>query len=314
MKNIVQVKSKILPPDVSLCIMENVQLPSPIQVISNPLIKDRGITLHIKREDKIHPLISGNKWRKLKYNILKEKSGIITFGGAFSNHIHATAAAGKMYHIPTVGIIRGEYDPCNPTLKGSISMGMKLHFISRSEYKLKEDSTVAQEIINQYHDYHLVPEGGSNLYANQGLKELAEEIVNDYDYIILPAGTGGTIRGLSRAMPEQKFMVFSSLKGENLVQEFGLVHHPHVAIIDRYTFGGYGKTPTALIEFINNFKRKYDIPLDPIYNGKLAFGMMDMIGKGQFDHKKILWVHTGGLQGISAYNYIAQKKGKILID
>lgn len=292
---------------------DQITIPSPIQEIKSDFLEAHGISLHVKREDMIHPLISGNKWRKLKYNLSERPEGIITFGGAFSNHIHATAAAGKLYHIPTVGIIRGEYDPHNPTISDCENMGMKCHFVSRSNYRLKEASPEVQKIIALYPDNTLIPEGGSNEKAIQGVEELGDEIDGSYDYIALAAGTGATARGLISTR-EESFLIFSTLKVKDMYAAYDITLEERIHLIDDYHFGGYGKTDDTLIQFINEFYDQHAIPLDPIYNGKVAYGLMDMIQKGKLKDCSILWIHTGGLQGIQAYNYMAQKKNKPLIN
>ena len=151
-------------------------LPSPIQRLYDPIWENQEIELYIKREDLIHPIVNGNKYRKLKYNLETNPKCIITFGGAFSNHIHATASAGKLYNIPTVGIIRGELDENNPTLLHARSCGMDLRFIDRSTYKLKEKSDVAKSIIAEYNESLILPEGGNNALARKGTSEVVIEI------------------------------------------------------------------------------------------------------------------------------------------
>jgi len=294
---------------------------SKVQEINLPLLKEKEVRLLIKREDLLHPHISGNKWRKLKGNLEEVKTstyqGIVTFGGAFSNHIHAISAACHEAKIPCVGIIRGEYDEHNPTIQFAHKHGMKFHFISRSEYRFKDESKVVQEILSSLENYLIVPEGGSNRLALLGLKELADEIslLEKVDMITVSAGTGMTAAGII-LYQEASVTVFSSLKSDYLKNEIKEI------CIDRpfhfnneYHFGGYGKTPTELILFINKFHKETNIPLDPIYNGKAIYGILDQIKNNVFPKgTTILHIHTGGLQGIVAYNYIASKNGKILLD
>lgn len=285
-------------------------LPSPIVEIQEALFREKNIRLFVKREDLIDPHISGNKWRKLKGTLDKKPKGIITFGGAFSNHIYSTAAAGHYYKIPTIGIIRGEIDEDNPTIQACRKWNMELISVSRTEYRLKNTGQTYLGLKNAHPDYFYVPEGGSNDLANIGLGELAEEISESYDYIALAAGTGGTARGLIKAMPEQKFLIISSLKGNDLHKEFGLPQDPKINILSEYHHGGYGKTSSELINFINSFKTRHNIPLDPIYNGKVVYGLYDLIRRNKISDCSILWIHTGGLQGINGYNYLAEKKSK----
>lgn len=260
----------------------------------------------------------------MKYNLLsaKEKGikNIITFGGAFSNHIYATAAACKAFGLQSIGIIRGEYDPENPTLGFASSCGMELKFIDRTSYRDKENSDVVKAFLAKQDAYFLVPEGGSNELAYQGLQELAEEInETDSDVVIVSAGTGGTASGILNGLrSEKELWVFSSLKSDYLESEIldivGLENKRQLKFISSYHYGGYGKAPESLISFINDFAAETKIPIDPIYNGKLVSGFFEMVKTGQIDtSKSYLWVHTGGLQGINAYNYMANKKRKTLI-
>lgn len=285
-------------------------IPSPVQRIDYLPFHNHEVAVFIKREDLIHPDISGNKWRKLKYNLAAAKSGIITFGGAFSNHLHATAAAGFYYKIPTVGLIRGSYDRDNPTLKDCLRWGMQLHFIDRQSYRLKEGAPAVQEICRSYPDYMLLPEGGSNAAAERGVHEMAAEIEDDYDLIVLSAGTGATARGIAAARPHQEILIISSMKGPDLAGEWKIRAREQFTINQDYHFGGFGKTDNRLIAFINSFSSVTGIPLDPVYNAKVLYGLHDMAVKGRLTGKKILVIHTGGLQGIKAYNYLARKQGK----
>jgi 1-aminocyclopropane-1-carboxylate deaminase len=304
----------------------NIQLiiPSPIQEVNHSLFYKNKIKLFVKREDLIHPEVSGNKWRKLKYNLqyAKEKGikKIITFGGAFSNHIHATAAACKYYGLESIGIIRGEFDENNPTLKFAQACGMKLKFIDRSSYREKEDSEVVKEFLSKQDDYFLVPEGGSNELAYDGLRELAEEInETHFDIIMVSAGTGGTATGILKWLnPAKELWVFSSLKSDYLhaeiIKKLDPKKHHQLKFFSSFHYGGYGKSPESLISFINVFSTETQIPLDPIYNGKLMNGFFEMITENQLDtSKSYLWLHTGGLQGIDAYNYMAKKKENLEI-
>lgn len=289
-------------------------LPSPIEHVDHPVLKLHEVTLDVKREDLIHPLVSGNKWRKLKYNLYINPKGIITFGGAFSNHIHATAAACHVFKIPSVGIIRGEEDISNPTLRDARDMGMQLYYVSRSAYRLKEESADIQSIINQYPDYTPIPEGGSNDTALLGVHELGEEIAETvYDVVALAAGTGATARGILPYCQDKEVILFSAIKTPDLYHAHGISPHSNILLTDDYALGGYGKTTPQFIHWINKFSSDTGIPVDPIYNGKVIHGLMDMIRSGRLHGKRILWIHTGGLQGIAAYNYMAAKKNKPLI-
>lgn len=298
---------------------------SPIDEVTNVVLDRAQISLAVKREDLLHPTISGNKWRKLKFNLKYALDNrietIITFGGAFSNHIYSTAAACKELGLKSVGLIRGDYDKHNPTTMFARKCGMELRFIDRLSYKEKENSDVVKSILSQYSNYILIPEGGSNDLAIEGLHELSNEInATKYSIILVSAGTGSTASGiLSNLHPDKELWVFSSLKSNYLKQEIlektPASKHQQLRFISDYHFRGYGKTTPELINFINDFKAQTGIPTDPIYNGKLIAGFHDMIEQGQaINSNSYLWIHTGGLQGIAAYNYMAEKKNRDMIE
>ncbi|MEP1033933.1 pyridoxal-phosphate dependent enzyme [Ekhidna sp.] len=289
-------------------------LPTPLQEISHPLLEEKKIKLFIKRDDLIHQEIMGNKWRKLKYNLLalKEKNytALITMGGAYSNHIAATAAAAKENNLEAIGIIRGEElnISSNHTLQIAHAKGMKLEFVDRSTFRTWRDHP--EELIAKYPHHYFLPEGGTNELAIRGCEEIIEEIDQEFDVFITPIGTGGTFAGLLKATQNhQKIIGISSLKGEFIHQEVQtlLIKHQinktNYQLIDNYHFGGYGKTDTVLIDFINWFKEKFDVSLDPIYTGKAFFAVWDMIKSNKFENNlKIVILHTGGLQGIEGFN------------
>ena len=272
-----------------------------------------GIELFMKREDQIHVHISGNKYRKLKYN-LKEATRqgfkkIVTFGGAYSNHIAAVAAAGNEFGFNTVGVIRGEELKdkinTNPTLLFAQSQGMEFYFISRSAYKEKDSHDFIETLRAKFGHFYLVPEGGTNQLAVKGCEEIISPKDQKFNYVCCAVGTGGTISGLINASSsEQKILGFPMLKGDflsDIISKF--VSKKNWELITNYHFGGYAKVSTELITFINEFKEHYGIPLDPVYTGKLLFGVIDMIHKGNFaPNSKILVIHTGGLQGITGMN------------
>jgi len=281
---------------------------------------DHGVQLYIKREDLLHPEVSGNKFRKLKYNLLKAKKGgfkrLLTFGGAHSNHISATAAAGKIFGFETLGIIRGEElsnseEKWSPTLKYAASCGMKFKFISRTEYRDKDSEEYHQKLILKYPEAFIIPEGGTNPLAVKGCGEIFSEEDKRFDFVCASVGTGGTIAGLINASLEnQKIIGFSSLKSNHLKDEISsLAKKDNWEINTNYHFGGYAKVNKDLINFMNTFSKKYKIILDPVYTGKLVFGIFDLVKKGFFPvNSKILVIHTGGLQGIDGMNRILKKK------
>jgi len=287
-----------------------------IQKIEEPLAQEKGIQLFIKREDLIHPEISGNKWRKLKYNLEEARSQgyftLLTYGGVFSNHIAAVACAGQEFGFKTIGVIRGEESSKeNPTLSRASEQGMTLHFVDRTSYREKNSPTFLAQLKQKFGDFYNIPEGGSNCLAIKGCREILPRSEN-YDYVCISVGTGGTIAGLITTKSlESKMLGFSSLKGdflkgevENLIRKCLLSEIQPWQVISDYHFGGYAKFDQNLISFINDFKKNHQIQLDPIYTGKLFYGVINLISKGFFTRgSKILVVHTGGLQGINGFIY-----------
>ena len=278
-----------------------------------------NIALAIKREDLIHPFVSGNKFRKLKYNLLQakteNKTTLLTFGGAFSNHIAAVAFAGKESGFKTIGIIRGDelLDKMdeNPTLKFAQENGMEFEFVSREEYRLKSETSFIEKLKQKFGDFYLIPEGGTNELAVKGCEEILTEEDAVFNYVCCAVGTGGTISGLiNSALSHQKILGFPALKGDFLKDEIRIfAKKDNWNLISDYHFGGYGKVNLELIEFINAFFEKNKVPLDPIYTGKMVFGVIDLINKNYFpEHSKILLIHTGGLQGIDGMNLKLQQK------
>jgi 1-aminocyclopropane-1-carboxylate deaminase len=285
-------------------------LPSPIQKIETSWSVNAQIELWIKREDLIHPFVSGNKFRKLKYNILKAKelglTKILTFGGAFSNHIHATAAYGQLTGIETIGLIRGdELSAQNPTLSDAKNWGMQLEFISREAYRQKNNPDFLETLKKKYGAFYLVPEGGTNGLAVKGCEEILEEITFDYDLVCCAVGTGGTIAGLINKAPKNtKVLGFSALKGDFIKEEVAklTIQKANYQIFTDYHFGGYAKTQIALWDFIHNFEAETKISIEPIYTGKMLFGLKDLCETGYFaPNTKIVTIHTGGLQGLRGF-------------
>ncbi|TPD65753.1 1-aminocyclopropane-1-carboxylate deaminase/D-cysteine desulfhydrase [Flavobacterium microcysteis] len=290
-----------------------------IEVKNQLILKKNTIDVFVKREDLIHPFVSGNKYRKLKYNLQKAKedgySVLLTFGGAFSNHIAAVAFAGKENNFKTIGIIRGdelrEKIDENPTLKFAQENGMQFEFVSRAQYSDKENPKFESELKNKFGNFYLIPEGGTNELAVKGCEEILVPEDAQFDYICCAVGTGGTISGISNAaLPHQKVLGFPALKGDFLKKEIRkFASNENWELIADYHFGGYGKVNLELIEFINNFYQDNNVPLDPVYTGKLVFGVLDLIEKNYFpNNSKILIIHTGGLQGIQGMNTVLENK------
>jgi len=280
-------------------------------------IKYKGHIIDMLRLDIAFPDVQGNKYFKLKYNLEEAKklslNTLLTFGGAFSNHIHATAAAGEKYQFKTIGIIRGEDDIQNPTLQFVRKAGMELVFVSREQYKNKYETTFLKTLEEKYGPYYLIPEGGTNNFAVKGCSEILSGIENKYDQIFCATGTGGTLAGLiSTPGLVSKTTGISVLKGKDnvtdiinvLLQENGYSHNIAWNINTNYHFGGYAKFNPSLLKFIKQFENDYHIPLDPIYTGKTCYAVFDLIDKQLISSgEKICIIHTGGLQGWMGWNY-----------
>ena len=282
------------------------------------------VELFIKREDAIHPIISGNKYRKLKYNIeaakIEGKHTLLTFGGAFSNHIAAVAEAGRVYNLKTIGIIRGEELSSkindNATLKYAQDCGMQFKFISRTDFRNKEDLNFIGNLKQEFGDFYAIPEGGSNTLAVKGCEEILTKADSNFNYICAPVGTGGTLAGLINASKSnQQVLGFSALKGDFLQEDISkFAKQDNWKLITDYHFGGYAKINAELITFMNAFKTLNNVRLDPVYTGKMLFGIQDMIIKDYFPKgSKILIIHTGGLQGITGMNSRLKQKNLPLI-
>ncbi len=293
----------------------------------NQLIKaffPNDISLYMKREDLLHPIISGNKFRKLKYNLEEAKNQkqkvLLTFGGAFSNHIVAVAGAGEAFGFETIGIIRGEelHDKIseNPSLLQAQQLGMKFVFVSREAYRQKENLDFIENLKAEFGQFYLIPEGGTNELAIKGCEEILTEEDSEFTHICSSVGTGGTITGIINSSANiQHIIGFSSLKGDFLQNDIAkFANKQNWSINCDFHFGGYGKVTDELIDFMNNFYLKHQILLDPIYTGKMMFGIMNLIEKNYFPpNSKIVAIHTGGLQGITGMNKALEKKGKTKI-
>jgi len=294
----------------------NHSLPSPVEKLDLSPWTGVRREVFIKRDDLIHPQISGNKWRKLKYNLsalpIKNTPKVVSFGGAFSNHVHALAAACHLLKIQCVTFIRGELDIYNPTLSFCHSHGMELIPVSRSDYKLKENSSIVQEYLKSLSNYIIVPEGGTNLNALKGVREIIDELKDseiEVDTIVLPVGTGGTTAGLlSHPKLNSDILAFSALKSNHLYDDIlHLVDHHNkgrLTVDTQFHRGGYAKYDDVLLKFISDFELQTGIPLDHVYNGKAMLGLIDLIKTNFFPkNKKILYLHTGGIQGKAGIVY-----------
>lgn len=293
--------------------------PTPTVTLESNWLDQKGIRVIVKRDELNHPLVMGNKWRKLKYNLTHAKTTglntLVTYGGAFSNHIIATAVAANQTGFHSIGIIRGdELNPqSNPTLQAATLHGMKLFFVSRSEFTtLKNELALPAELKNENSSqFYFIPEGGTNHLAIKGTKEIISEIDTPFDICCTPMGTGGTFVGLLDSITsDQVVWGFSALKGDWIEHEisksielYDITQRNYVLFHDDL-FGGYGRFDQNLIQFILDFRQEYNILLDPIYTGKMFFRVWDMIKNDQIAKGiTLLLIHTGGLQGIQGFNF-----------
>lgn len=286
---------------------------TPVQEILDARLERAGVRLFVKREDLNHPVVSGNKWWKLKYNLLEArrlgKDMLLTFGGAFSNHIYATAGAAGELGFRSVGVVRGEETlPLNHTLHFAREKGMELYYVSREDYRKKDHPDFIKTLHDRFGDFYLIPEGGTNELAVKGCEEFAQSFHHiEYDYICLPVGTGGTISGLIRGIDiNKKILGFSVLKGGEFLNEEvkalagNKAVHDHWKIMTGYHFGGYAKRTEVLDRFIKNFFEHTAIPLDFVYTAKMMWGIYDLAEKGYFRRgTTVMAIHTGGLQGLN---------------
>lgn len=294
---------------------------SPLQPLRHPSAEAAGVNLWIKRDDQlllpkktVFPAFCGNKWRKLRYNLEaareQQKNHLLTFGGAYSNHIAAVAAAGSLFNFRTTGIIRGEaHEPLNPTLAFAKKSGMRLEYVSRSAFRQKDPVALAHSFPDG-HKAYVLPDGGTNAEAIRGCRELSEEIHKQLgfapDHLCVTAGTGGTAAGLiAGAQSPTQVHVYSALKGDFLRQEIQRWLPDSTVpwyLVTDYHFGGYAKWTDTLLEHMDRFRRSTGILLDPIYTGKLVFGVLADMERGYFPRgSSVVMVHTGGLQGLAGF-------------
>lgn len=286
---------------------------TPVFEIFDDGLEKAQVKLFVKREDLNHASVSGNKWWKLKYNLQEAKKlgqeTLLTFGGAFSNHIYATAAACQELGFKSIGIIRGEEVlPLNETLAFAESCGMKFHYVTREEYRRKTNPEFIDQLKNQFGDFYLIPEGGTNELAIKGCAEFAHDKLSgiDFDFLCLPVGTGGTMAGIVAGLEGQKTVIgFSVLKNgdflreeiKKLIKDFSEKEFRNWHIETDYHFGGYAKHNDELDQFILRMNQRQNLPLDFVYTGKMIAGVFDLISKNHFrEGSKILMLHTGGLR------------------
>lgn len=289
-----------------------------LEKVRLPIGKDEPFSFDIKRDDLIDPVISGNKWRKLKYNLLnasgRKNEGVITFGGPFSNHLIATAKAASIAKLKSIGIVRGDElsFKSNETLSFCHDLGMKLVFVSRSEYREKGEPFYVKQLHQKYPNYFMIPEGGGNYYGVIGCQEILSETPNNYDHVYLSGGTGTTGTGILLGVSEKsKVNIVSALKGGFLKKEVEQLLYLVLNdkdLVDTYTsqlivhndahFGGYAKVTDELLNYVNNVYDTIKLKLDPIYTAKTFYKMELDFKNGIINSSdKVLFIHTGGLQG-----------------
>ncbi len=272
----------------------------------------KNVNVYLKREDLTHSTISGNKWRKLKYNLIKANEEgyktLLSFGGAYSNHIHALSGAGKIFGFETIGIIRGEETlPLNPTLTFVKENGMRIEYVTRTNYRKKREPNFIAELNLKFGDFYLVPEGGTNQLAIKGCTEIINNINIKFDYIFSACGTGGTLSGLICGLNGNKKIVgIPVLKGasflnkeiEDYVFEYTGKKFDNWELKLDYHFGGYAKITAELINFMFEFENINNIKLDPVYTSKMLFAIKSLIENGEIpENSTIVALHTGGVQG-----------------
>jgi 1-aminocyclopropane-1-carboxylate deaminase/D-cysteine desulfhydrase-like pyridoxal-dependent ACC family enzyme len=305
-----------------------------MELLELPAVSEAGVQLWVKRDDLLRMgpehALCGNKWRKLQYNLQLAKERrlncLLTFGGAYSNHIAAVAAAGKVYDFQTIGIIRGERVlPLNPTLQLAESCGMQLQFISRTVYRDKTSASFLKKLEREYGAFYLLPEGGTNHLAMKGCEQVVREVESQLgglpDYFFCSVGTGGTLAGMIAASThyeqDTSLIGFSSLKGDFLKSEVEAHLRPYLGKVPEnwkintdFHFGGYARHKAELIDFINDFKTTTGLALDPVYTGKMFYGILNLITAGHFPKgSRLVAVHSGGLQGIRGFN---EQNGNII--
>jgi 1-aminocyclopropane-1-carboxylate deaminase len=283
---------------------------TPLQEILDPAVTASGIRLLVKREDLNHPHSSGNKWWKLKYNLdearRQGKETILTFGGAYSNHIYATAAAARESGLGSIGVIRGEESfPLNPTLSFAKKCGMILQFVSRTSYRNKHSTEFIMEMNEKWNCPYILPEGGTNDLAVRGIREFGLGLKTfAFEYLCVSVGTGGTIAGLIQAMENSTHVIgFPAIKGgekmtADIQKWLGPVHPGNWHLEAGYHQGGYARVNRELLAFMREFEEKNGFRLDPVYTGKMMFGLFDLVHKGYFKRgSTVVAIHTGGVQG-----------------
>ncbi len=279
-----------------------------IQPLNKFWYQKKVTALDMLRLDRIHPVISGNKWFKLRLNMKYATEHnfktIVTFGGGFSNHLIATAFTARKFGLASVGIVRGKYDRLTPTLKACRDEGMELIFVTKEDYKDRHEPDWANELVRHFDEILFVPEGGANEWGRAGAALLNRFVSSDYTHVITAVGSGTTLAGLRNGLPiEQQMLGLVPMKGGDYLQHNIAVHlhegkDKNWQLIDDYHFGGFGKWNKELLRFMNDFYTENKIPLDIVYTSKMMYGVHQMLLNNDFSvSDRILCIHSGGLQG-----------------
>jgi 1-aminocyclopropane-1-carboxylate deaminase len=286
---------------------------TPVTSLNSKLFDRKGVEVFVKREDQNHPTVSGNKFWKLKYNIgaalASPHKTLLTFGGAYSNHLYATAAACDLVGLKSVGIVRGErVEPLNSTLSFCEQHHMRLHFVSREAYRSKNQQYFTDQLAGIFGEFFLVPEGGSNDYALKGVHEFAASHLDNisFDYLVLPVGTGCTMAGLVAGLSQKRHVVgipvlknggFLSNEIAGFLSKFSREDYGKWTLLTSYHHGGYAKATPELSRFIVEMRAEHNLPLDHVYTGKALWALVEEVKRDFFPRgSTILFLHTGGLQ------------------
>lgn len=277
-------------------LIAGLRLPSPVVEVDDERLRAAGVRVLLKRDDLIHPDVPGNKWRKLKYNIATARElgfeVLLTFGGAYSNHVRATAAVGQYCGFRTIGVIRGEeHVPLNPSLEYAVSRGMRLTYLDRTTYRIKNSAAVTDALHQEFGDFYLIPEGGSNADAVRGCAELPAELDSSFDVLFCAVGTGGTLAGVAAgARPDQLVIGVPVLKGGEFLEAEIVELQRQVYGARRgcwrlecdYHFGGYAKRSRELDKFIDDFEARHGLRLDWVYEAKMMYALFDQVARNAF--------------------------------
>ncbi|MDM9584848.1 pyridoxal-phosphate dependent enzyme [Nostoc sp. GT001] len=313
--------------------MSLIFFPPAIQKINSEIARHAGVDMYVLRLDLMHPWVNGNKWFKLKYNLLEAReknfTTLLTFGGAYSNHIYATAAAGNLFGFRTIGVIRGEEKlPLNPTLSFAVQQGMKLVYLNREMYRQRNTPALQEYLRQSFGEVFIIPEGGSNLNGVRGCTEIIIGDAIAFNHICVACGTATTLAGIALSLDQtQRAIAFPVLKnGAFLAQEIETLLTNYLTsglpapytspasweLVCDYHFGGYAKVNDELLLFSQQFTQEHGVPLDYVYTAKMFYGVMDLLKQGFFcKGDRLLLVHTGGLQGNAGMEERFQKFTKI---